>query len=102
MLVRQRAGRSSRWLPSHFLSGSDARADVAATAGLHKQAQPILEEFCYDCHSDGTKKGDIAFDELKPEDTGHNRDVWLKVLKNVRAGLVPPSRSSRACRRKAC
>ena len=25
---------------------------------------PLLEEYCYDCHGDGAKKGDFAMDEL--------------------------------------
>ena len=25
---------------------------------------PLLEEYCFDCHGDGAKKGDFAMDEL--------------------------------------
>ena len=25
---------------------------------------PLLEEYCYDCHGEGAKKGDFAMDEL--------------------------------------
>ena len=40
-------------------------AELPAAAQFRKDVQPILKEFCYDCHGDGAKKGEIAFDELK-------------------------------------
>ena len=36
------------------------------------------------------QRGVIAFDQLKTEDQIlHNPDLWLKVLKNTRAGIMP-------------
>jgi hypothetical protein len=53
--------------------------------------QPILQKRCYDCHGDGSHKGGVAFDTLKTEDDVlHNPDLWLKLLKNTRAGIMPP------------
>ena len=52
--------------------------------------QPILIDYCYRCHADGMKKGGLAFDQSAPSDLVGNRDVWSAVLKNVRAGLMPP------------
>jgi Protein of unknown function (DUF1587)/Protein of unknown function (DUF1595)/Protein of unknown function (DUF1592)/Planctomycete cytochrome C len=69
-----------------------SRADVPATAQFRKDVQPILKEFCYDCHGDGAKKGDVAFDELKTDAQVLDHKLWLKVLTNVRAGLMPPEK----------
>jgi hypothetical protein len=65
---------------------------AAADAGseFERDVRPILREFCYDCHGDGAKKGNVAFDELKAGDTLLGHELWLKVLKNTRAGLMPP------------
>ena len=68
-------------------------ADVGAQ--FRKEVQPILKEYCYDCHGDGTKKGDVAFDELTSNDALLNHELWLKVLKNTRAGLMPPAKKPR-------
>ena len=27
--------------------------------------EPFLQDYCYDCHGDGAKKGDIALDDFK-------------------------------------
>src|SRR5436190_17796931 len=67
-------------------------AEVPAVAQFHKNVQPILEKYCSDCHADGMNKGGIAFDELKTEKAILDHDLWLKALKNVRAGLMPPAK----------
>jgi hypothetical protein len=40
-----------------------------------------------------TRAGYVAFDELKSdEDLLETHELWLKALKNLRAGLMPPAR----------
>ena len=41
--------------------------DQTTSADFKKTIQPLLEEYCYDCHGDGAKKGGVAFDELNPK-----------------------------------
>src|SRR4051812_10641599 len=71
-----------------------AAAAVADPAEqFRKQIQPLLEKYCYDCHGDGEKKGGVALDELKSdEQILNNRELWWKVLKNTRTGLMPPQK----------
>ncbi len=65
-------------------------AENPGVAEFHKVVQPILEKNCYDCHGGGESKAGIAFDELKTDDQIlHNNDLWLKVLKNTRAHIMP-------------
>lgn len=64
-----------------------------ATAGdrFVDEVLPILEDHCYACHGLGAKKGGVAFDAYASDEarTGDRR-LWLAVLKNVRAGVMPP------------
>jgi hypothetical protein len=70
-------------------------ANADAVAHFKKDVQPLLVNYCYDCHGDGEEKGKVAFDGFaSAEALVDNRDLWLKVLKNVRAGLMPPARKS--------
>ena len=46
----------------------DLRPSCPAAAQFHKDIEPILTEYCYDCHGDGAKKGGVAFDELKSDE----------------------------------
>ncbi len=71
-------------------AGSSLRAADAAWQ-FRRDIQPILKEFCSDCHADGANKGGVSFDEFKSEAAMlENHDLWLKALKNVRAGIMPP------------
>jgi hypothetical protein len=64
-------------------------AQNPAVAAYRKDISPILEDRCYECHGDGNDKGKIAFDDLSTDEQILNHDLWLKVLKNTRAGLMP-------------
>ena len=76
-------------------SAQAGAAETAAAAQFHQKVQPVLEEYCYECHGDGMNKGDVAFDELQSDDEILNRDLWSKVLKNLRAGIMPPQKAPR-------
>ena len=66
-------------------------AQSAAASRYHKEIKPILEEFCFDCHGDGRKKGNMSLDEFKDDgDLLDHKTQWFAVLKNVRAGVMPP------------
>ena len=71
-------------------------AEIKAATHFRKNIQPILTKYCYDCHGDGMDKGNVAFDELKSdEELLGKRDLWWAVLKNLRAGLMPPAKKPR-------
>ncbi len=71
-------------------------AEQPAAAHFRTEVRPILTEYCYDCHADGANKGGVAFDELKTDEAVlGNHELWAKVLKNVRAGLMPPQKKAR-------
>ena len=70
-------------------------AQPSPVSSFHQKVEPILSQYCYDCHGDGMHKGGIAFDELKTEAAILDQELWLKVIKNVRAGLMPPEKKAR-------
>ena len=74
-----------------------ARAeDIPAAAHFRKDIRPILVEYCYDCHGDGETNGNVAFDKFKSDaDLLSDHNLWFKVVKNVRAGLMPPPKKDR-------
>ena len=73
------------------IEGSCQAADDAGAARFHERIQPILETYCYGCHAYGAKEGNRAFDEYKSdEELIGDVKLWLAVLKNVRAGVMPP------------
>ncbi|MGE4178736.1 MAG: DUF1592 domain-containing protein [Limisphaerales bacterium] len=54
---------------------------------------PILKEFCHDCHGDGANKGGVTLDGFASEAAlKADPELWLRALKNLRAGIMPPPR----------
>jgi mono/diheme cytochrome c family protein len=85
-------------LSAAMLGGSIAHAQVRTDGAdaYHKQIEPILTEYCSDCHADGAKKGGVALDQFKSDkDLLENRELWFNVLKHVRAGIMPPAKKPR-------
>jgi mono/diheme cytochrome c family protein len=76
-----------------FSAGSVAGSPARPTGPLeryHHDIEPILDQYCFECHGDGQHKGQLAFDQLKDEkDLLGNRALWLSVLRYTRAGLMP-------------
>ncbi|HTH46307.1 MAG TPA: DUF1592 domain-containing protein [Candidatus Limnocylindria bacterium] len=67
-----------------------------AAANFRRDIQPLLMQYCADCHADGEHKGGVAFDDLKSEEALLGKpELWLAALKNTRAGLMPPAKKPR-------
>ena len=80
--------------------GSDGFCAVGAgsppaVASFRKQVEPVLEDYCYDCHGDGEAKGKVSFDTLADTDIAGQTDLWFRVLKNLRANMMPPAGKDR-------
>ena len=55
------------------------------------QVKPVLENYCYECHGDGSKKAGLALDEFATAaDVRAARPKWEAVLRNVSQHLMPP------------
>ena len=52
---------------------------------------PILENYCYDCHADGAKKGDFSLEAFASIAAMQSRrDIWKRVRENLAYELMPP------------
>ncbi len=77
-----------------LLTASSASGVAAAVSDLEvfkKDIQPVLDEYCYDCHGNGNKKGGVQLDGFESEAALHDQTLWLRALKNVRSGIMPPA-----------
>jgi len=71
-------------------------AESPAVTRFRKEVQPLLNKYCFDCHMDGAKKGEVTFDTFKSlDELVGKHDLWQNVLKNLRAGLMPPDKKPR-------
>ena len=59
---------------------------------------PTLKTYCFDCHSGEAKEGGVQFDSENQTELLKNKDFWFKVLRNIRADMMPPSDSEQPSR----
>src|SRR5262245_4739699 len=74
-----------------FLHQWAAAGDQETVDLYRKQVQPILSKYCFECHDEGGKRGNVSFDTFKSDkELVAQRDLWFAVLKNTRANIMPP------------
>lgn len=74
-----------------FVPTALASANNDAATRFHEQIRPILEAYCYNCHGYGASEGGRTLDHFASDRAMlANRELWWAVLKNVRAGVMPP------------
>ncbi len=57
-----------------------------------KQVQPLLQQYCYDCHADGVKKGDFIMDEHKDyASLRGDMKFWDHVRQMLVTHVMPPT-----------
>jgi uncharacterized protein DUF1592/uncharacterized protein DUF1588/uncharacterized protein DUF1587/uncharacterized protein DUF1585/uncharacterized protein DUF1595/cytochrome c len=62
---------------------------------FEKQIVPMFNNYCYDCHGEGAKKGGLALDKYSSLDAHlNNTELWFSVWKNVQSQLMPPANKS--------
>jgi hypothetical protein len=55
----------------------------------------LLNQYCIGCHNEKLKTAGLTLDKLDSTQTADNAETWEKVLRKVRAGMMPPSGARR-------
>jgi hypothetical protein len=73
-----------------FTACPASAADADSVASFKKSAMPVLNKFCAGCHNSELKKGGIDFDQEDPTPMLQDKALWLKTLKMLQSGMMPP------------
>ncbi len=82
-------------LPTLLLLASLLTPAQAAPTSYAKDVQPLLQKYCWDCHGDGAKKGDLNLDPFKDDPSifrAHKE--WASVQFNVENWMMPPPKKT--------
>ena len=60
--------------------------------------QALLNQYCIGCHNEKTKTAGLMLDKLDLTHPGQDPETWEKVVRKVRAGMMPPSGMPRPAR----
>ncbi len=68
-----------------------ARSAHAVTADFAKDVRPLLETYCFKCHANGKKKGNVTLDNFSNAEAAmKDPKTWQAVLENLQNGDMPP------------
>lgn len=75
-----------------FVLATVARSDEASReAAFRDQLVPLLRAYCYDCHGEEAGEGEVMLGKYKGvAELAKDRKEWLRVLKQVQLGTMPP------------
>ena len=64
---------------------------AAAQITVPQTQRAFLDQYCVGCHSDRLKTGGLSLQKLDVAHPEQNAETWEKVIRKVRAGLMPPA-----------
>jgi mono/diheme cytochrome c family protein len=73
------------------LSASSQAPPVAQSAARVADVGATIEKYCVTCHNQRLKTGNLALDAPELSNVAAHADVWEKVIRKVRAGMMPPA-----------
>src|SRR5437016_7797318 len=62
------------------------------TLGQNSAPAPraLIDQYCVSCHNQRTKTAGLMLDKMDPAHVGQDAEAWEKVVRKVRAGMMPP------------
>jgi Protein of unknown function (DUF1592)/Protein of unknown function (DUF1588)/Protein of unknown function (DUF1585)/Protein of unknown function (DUF1587)/Protein of unknown function (DUF1595)/Planctomycete cytochrome C len=68
-----------------------AAAAASVCSAQASSDQALLDEYCITCHNAKSGAGGLSLEKLNPAQAATQSQVWEKVIRKVRAGMMPPS-----------
>jgi len=75
-------------------ASTSASAPKPAAAAYEAQ-QTVLNDYCVECHNKTAKTAGLAIDTLNLARVGDNVAEWEKIVRKLRAGMMPPAGQER-------
>ena len=80
-------------IAANAASKPSAKIKAGQPISYEQHITPLLQKYCFDCHGDGVKKGDLVLDSYTNAITAINDPrLWEKVMQNLRTHTMPPEK----------
>jgi cytochrome c5 len=63
---------------------------TAHAAGAPVDGRAVIENYCLECHDDDHEKGELTLEHFDPANPERHPDVAEKMIRKLRAGMMPP------------
>jgi mono/diheme cytochrome c family protein len=81
-------------VPGYLQVARSQQAAAAPAATLVTSAaseRALLDQYCVTCHNQRLRTAGLALDQMDPASMHDHAEVWEKVVRKLRAGMMPPS-----------
>jgi mono/diheme cytochrome c family protein len=72
------------------LSGQSASTPETPPAATAATSRVLLDKYCVTCHNDRVKTANLSLQGLDLTNTADHAELWEKVIRKLRAGVMPP------------
>src|SRR5207249_3935196 len=76
-------------MPGRLLGIVSVLGAIAANGQISPQ-RAVLDQYCVGCHNQKFKTAGLMLDKLDPARVADNAEAWEKVVRKLRAGMMPP------------
>jgi Protein of unknown function (DUF1592)/Protein of unknown function (DUF1588)/Protein of unknown function (DUF1587)/Protein of unknown function (DUF1585)/Protein of unknown function (DUF1595)/Planctomycete cytochrome C len=77
-----------------FVSSQAATPDPQSSAppatSRSTEQRALLDQYCVSCHNDRLKTANLSLEKLDLSTVGDHPELWEKVIRKLRAGVMPP------------
>ncbi|HLQ78961.1 MAG TPA: DUF1587 domain-containing protein, partial [Terriglobia bacterium] len=92
-LVSSQSGQTAKQAGSAPVAA--ARPQSATPAPDLAAQRAVIDKYCVGCHNEKTKTADLMLDKLDLAHLGANAELGEKIIRKLRAGMMPPTGASR-------
>src|ERR1700730_7246638 len=85
-----------RWMPIVFVAGGSIGVHSLAQQSPSSQPPAVsperaaIDRYCAGCHNEKLKTGGLALDAFSPASVNQHPEAWEKVVRKLRARMMPP------------
>ncbi|HLQ76008.1 MAG TPA: DUF1587 domain-containing protein, partial [Terriglobia bacterium] len=83
-------------------AGAPRPAAASATPAARPAAAPVgaaqakvFDQYCSNCHNEDDRVANLAIDKLDIAHVGKDAQTWEKIVRKLRAGMMPPAGNPR-------
>jgi mono/diheme cytochrome c family protein len=85
------------WLPAAHVSGQAGQTErQPAPAADAASQRKLVDQYCVGCHNARLKTANLLLDQLDLARLGDHPEIGEKVIRKLRAGMMPPTGVRRA------
>ena len=73
-----------------YARAAEPQQPSAGPAGASEH-QALIDQYCVTCHNQRSKTANLMLDQLELTRVGQDAEVWERVVRKLRAGMMPPA-----------